>query len=58
MPKAPDREPRPQRGLALPIAGALALKAAALAIIYLMFFAAPAAAPPADRVAAGILGLR
>ena len=60
MHDAPDQEPRakagPQRGLAMPIAAALALKAAALLVLYLMFFAPPShSVAPADR--GGFLGL-
>ena len=58
MPKPLDPKPSSERGLAVTITAALALKVAALTIIYLMFFAAPPDAAPVDRAAAAILGLR
>jgi hypothetical protein len=59
MRQALDRKPTTERGLALPIAAALALKLAALTIIYLMFFVpTPSSVSAADRAAASILGLR
>ena len=59
MRQALDRKPTTERGLFLPIAAALALKLAALTIIYLMFFVpGPDSARRADRAAAAVLGLR
>jgi hypothetical protein len=58
MRQALDRKPTTERGLALPIAAALALKLAALTIIYLMFFVpAPDSGPRADSAATAVLGL-
>ena len=62
MRQAPDREPSrrfgPKRGLAVPLAIALALKAAALTLIYLLFFVpAPHTSPSAEPVAGAVLGL-
>jgi hypothetical protein len=58
MPKPLDTKPSSERGLAVTIAAALALKAAALTIIYLMFFAAaPDAASNAERTLTAVLGL-
>jgi hypothetical protein len=56
MRQAPDRQPRRERGLAVPIVTALALKLAALTVLYLGFFAAPPVRS-ADRAATAVFGL-
>ena len=56
MPKQSGRARRRNRSLAISIAAALALKAAALTVLYLAFFVPPPA-PPAAQTAAAVLGL-
>jgi hypothetical protein len=56
MRQAPDRHPMLERGLAVPIMTALALKLAALTVIYLAFFASPPVQSP-DRAATAIFGV-
>jgi hypothetical protein len=57
MRQAPDRQPRPEHGLAVPIATALVLKLAALTALYLAFFATPMRHQNPDRAATAIFGL-
>jgi hypothetical protein len=58
MPQHSRRASKTDRGLAVPIAAALAVKAVALAVIYLAFFVPPTnAIPRAERSATAILGL-
>jgi hypothetical protein len=58
MPQPSRRARKPDHGLAVPIAAALAVKIVALAVIYLAFFVPPTSAiPPAERAATAVLGL-
>ena len=57
MRQAPDRQPRPERGLAVPIVTALVLKLAALTALYFAFFATPMPHQSPDRAATAIFGL-
>lgn len=54
MPKTLQHEAKSDRGLAVPIIAALAVKAVALTVIYLAFFTPPPSVAPA---ASAVLGM-
>jgi hypothetical protein len=57
MPKAYRPQGKTDRGIAAPIAVALAAKVVALAILYFVFFV-PASPPTADHTASTVFGIR